>query len=892
MTSKSSQKLTGVTRIVLSAALAAAVPAWAVAPFSFESAPGRLPKTIVPLNYEVSIEPDPSAMTFAGHESVTLEFRAATDRIVLNSLNEMLMDVRFDGAPVETVASNNQQQLTSVTLNEPAAVGPHTLSFTYNGQLESSARGLFVQPYTETDGTRSLYVSTQFEATDARRMFPCWDEPAFRSTFELTVTVPAKWVSVSNMPVAKRVEHGAVATTTFERTPRMPTYLLELTSGDLDHLADQSGATQLGVWAVRGQEKNGAVALATARQVLADFNDYFDYPYPLPKLDSIGLPGGHPGAMENWGAITYNDRALLISDASTLSDRQSVFSVQAHEMAHLWSGDLVTMGWWDDIWLNESFASWMAAKETDLRNPQWNWWESQDERKETAMSADARIASHAIQQHVVNELQARNAFDPSITYAKGEAVLRMLEAYLGADAFRDGIRRYMKAHAYSNATTADLWDALSAEGKPSVRDVAADWTEQPGFPAVLVTTSCDADGNRTATLAQRRFLMRGTDPQASRWHIPLQVRVGADSEPQAVLLTQDGQTVPAGRCDQPLSVNAGAIGYYRSSYDPATLSANTKNFDKLPRADRIAMLDDQWALVEAGAQELPTYLALASALGDRPEERAWAQVVTALSIIEYAERGSPRHDAFAAYARSILKPVADRLGWTPQAGEAPSVQNLRRSLLQHLGEWGDGATLAEARKRFAAFMGDRAPISAEDQETVLSIVARHADSATFNKLHALAKGAKNETETRRFYGALMRVRDPKLAEQASRIALSNEIPPQAYSLRWTLILELARDNPGLAWKTFTQKVDTLTAPFAGREALMLAGACPEAFWKSVPLEQIETWVRAHVPPETELFVARGMETARFRLDEKTQLVKAADLYLASQRAPAAASAAR
>jgi len=404
---------------------------------------------------------------------------------------------------------------------------------------------------------------------------------------------------ISNMPVARRVVHAKTATTTFRRTPKMPTYLVEFTGGDMARITARSDGIELGVWAVRGQEQDGRVALANAQQILADYNDYFGFRYPLPKLDSIAVPGGFSGAMENWGAITYNDQLLLLTASSTIRNRQAVFSVQAHEMAHQWNGDLVTMGWWDDIWLNESFASWRAAKETDLRNPAWNWWEGEDEAKENAMSADARVTSHAIQQHVTDELQVTNAFDPSITYNKGQAVLRMLEAYLGPDVFRDGIRVFMRTHAYSNATSTDLWNAL---GKVSARDVgaiAAGWIEQPGFPLVSVTARCDAAGQRSITLAQQRFLLQGSDPAPSHWSVPLQIRSGAAGTPQALLLTAASQDAPAGRCGEPLSVNAGAIGYYRATYDPETLRQDAAAFGTLPHADRIALLDDEWALVQA-----------------------------------------------------------------------------------------------------------------------------------------------------------------------------------------------------------------------------------------------------------------------------------------------------
>ncbi len=526
----------GFIRIALVAATAlatgltasAAPTGFKEAPYNFDRAPGRLPKTVVPLDYRIAVVPNAAAKTFTGTESIVLRVRRPVTTIVFNSLNERLHDVRLDGTPVAGVDSSDAKQLTTLTLPHSVAAGRHTLTFAYDGKLETAPQGLFVQPYRLPNGSTSTMLSTQFEATDARRMFPCWDEPAFRSTFELSVTIPAAWTTVSNMPVASRTAHGDVATTTFQRTPKMPTYLLELSAGDLAHIDATSGGKHFGVWAVRGQEQNGRYALANAQVILADYDRYFDYTYPLPKLDSIAVPGGFSGAMENWGAITYNEQILLLPPDSTLGRKQAVFSVQAHEMAHQWNGDLVTMGWWDDIWLNESFASWMSAKETAIRNPSWNWWEGQDESKENAMNADARPDSHAIQQHVVDELQAQASFDPAITYDKGQAFLRMLEAYLGDDTFRAGVRRYIKAQAFSNATSADLWNGLSAASGKDVEALAAGWTEQPGFPVVSVSATCDASGNRTIALSQKRFLLEGTDPNDERWNVPLARPVGRE----------------------------------------------------------------------------------------------------------------------------------------------------------------------------------------------------------------------------------------------------------------------------------------------------------------------------------------------------------------------------
>ncbi|HTG07569.1 MAG TPA: M1 family metallopeptidase, partial [Bradyrhizobium sp.] len=290
--------------------------------------------------------PDADALRFTGTESVRLQFRTATATVQFNSLNETLSHVLLDGKPVKSVISSNEQQLTTVTLSKPAA-GVHTLSFSYTGKIETQPQGLFAQKYAKSGGGQAVMLSTQMEATDARRMFPCWDEPAFRATFHLTVTVPKSWATVGNMPIAHRVEHGRSATVSFQRSPKMPSYLVEFTAGDLREVSAQRGGTRFGVWAVAGHEQDGTVALASAQDILADYNDYFAYPYPLPKLDSIAVPGGFSGAMENWGAITYNDQALLVSPSSAMQDRQTVFSIQAHEMAHQWFGDLVTMGWWD-----------------------------------------------------------------------------------------------------------------------------------------------------------------------------------------------------------------------------------------------------------------------------------------------------------------------------------------------------------------------------------------------------------------------------------------------------------------------------------------------------------------------------------------------------------------
>jgi aminopeptidase N len=877
-------KTDGLLAAACGMALLLPLAAHAEQPFDFDKAPGRLPKNVVPVDYDIAVVPDVKTKTFTGKETVSLNFREATDKVQFNTLNLKLTGVTLDGKPVKGVATDNDKQLTTVTLPAKAAAGMHKLRLSYSGVMESRPQGMFAQPYGPSAGNPGgVMVSTQMESTDARRMFPSWDEPAFRATFKLTATVPADWATIANMPIEKRVVNGKLATTTFERSPKMPSYLVEFTAGDLKEISASGTRVKQSVWAVSGREQEGRTALANSQQILDDYDDYFGYPFPLPKLDSIAIPGGFSGAMENWGAITYTDSTLLLSPTSSLSDAQNVYSIQAHEMAHQWNGDLVTMGWWDDLWLNESFASWMSARETDLRNPSWKWWEHEDADKETAMEADARATSHPIQVHVTDELQAANAFDPTITYNKGQAVLRMLEAFLGPDTFRDGVRRYIKARAFSNATTADLWNGLSAASERDVGTLASGWTEQAGFPLIMMTSQCSAAGYRTVTLAQKRFFLRrpqNAAAQAGHWAVPLQVRFGAQGTPHAVLLTQNGMQVATGKCDDPLSLDAGAIGYYRVQYDPATLALNTRAFNTLQDGDRIALLDDQWALVQAQAAPLASYLALAENMGGDLDTRAWEQILGALGTIEYDERGSAGHDAFAAYARSLLKPLAQKLGWDGKAGETPDVQSLRRQVIESLGVWGDTDTIAEARRRFAGFVKDQSTIKPDDQSMVLNVVGCTADAATFEQLHTLARAAKDDAAQRRLYLALATARDPGLAQQVAKIALSPELPPQAIQLRLGMIGTLRQEHPQLGWDTFTGHADMLMSPFGNMAPLFEAEFVPQFFWNSLPPDKMEAWIRAHVPAEMNDFIEKGMESARFQYSQKQELVPAADAYVA------------
>ena len=436
-----------------------------------------LPRNIEPVHYELAIEPNASAATFSGTSRIDIEVREATATLMLNAADLEFTQVSVAGvAGPPAITLDKTQEKATFRFPAPLAVGHHVLTLVYRGKINSSPAGLFYLDYATAAGRkRSLF--TQFENSDARRFMPCWDEPDRKATFTLTVTVPAADLAVSNMPVAtsRNLPQG-LKRVTFAPTPKMSSYLLFFATGDLERVTRTVEGVEVGVVVRRGDLDKTKFALDAAAQLLSYYNDYFGIRYPLPKLDLIAAPGSSSyfSAMENWGAIFLFDSTLLIDNRlATETDRVNVYTGIAHEMAHQWFGDLVTMQWWDDLWLNEGFATWMENKASDHFHPEWDLWLSAAlDYRNIAMRLDSREGTHPVIRPIRDVLQADQAFD-SITYGKGMAVVLMLENYLGEQVFRKGVHDYLKAHAYGNAVTDDLWVALDAASpRPSRRSRA------------------------------------------------------------------------------------------------------------------------------------------------------------------------------------------------------------------------------------------------------------------------------------------------------------------------------------------------------------------------------------------------------------------------------------
>src|SRR2546423_850856 len=528
-------------------------------PYEFSSAPGKLPKQVVPLEYSIRIVPDLTKLTFSGSETVKIKASAPVREIVLNSAELEIAKAAIDGIQLssDTIRLDPNNELLTIALPNELAVGEHSLALEFSGTITQKGRGFYYMPYQEqSTGAKKIALGTQFEPSDARRFFPCWDEPSFRARFQLTAVVPENWLAVSNMPVESEHKIDIGKEVRFQPTPSMSSYLNVFVAGELDLIETKAAGTQIRVIATKGKAEWGRYALESTAQILQYYNDYFGVPYPLPKLDQIAIPGGFGGAMENWGGITYYESALLFDPKkSSAATRQRIYEVIAHETAHQWFGDLVTMAWWDNLWLNEGFASWMGSKCSAHFNPNWEVWLAKNIHrdptrrtgisKELEMEDDARSTTHPIQQPVANEAEANSAFD-DITYRKGQSFLRMLESFLGENVFRDGIRRYIAAHKYSNSTTADLWKALSdASGKP-VAQIATAWTEQPGFPVVIVKRDGD-----NVLLEQQRFTVNCPNAPALEWKIPLTYFGVGENKIESRLMT--------GKIDNLTNVAAGRV---------------------------------------------------------------------------------------------------------------------------------------------------------------------------------------------------------------------------------------------------------------------------------------------------------------------------------------------
>ncbi|MGC1270614.1 MAG: M1 family metallopeptidase [Croceibacterium sp.] len=770
-----------------------------------DSIPSDLPRTARPLNYAIDFTPDAQAMTFTGRESVTLEVFQPTDKLVLHAVELDVTSAKLlatDGSGTSrdlTIAAGADGQTVSFGSSAPIQPGTWRLDLAYKGKINTQAMGLFALDYPDKltgEPRRALF--TQFEAPDARRFAPMLDEPSYKATFDLTATVPTGQMPIGNMPIAAEEDLGnGFKRVKFRTSPKMSSYLLFFGMGDFERLTRPGpGGMELGIVGPKGSGEQSRYALESLPPVLTYLEDYFGVPFPLPKLDNIAGPGQSQffGAMENWGAIFTFERILLEDPAITSAAvRQQIFDTQAHEVAHQWFGNIVTMAWWDDLWLNEGFASWMQTRTTQQVHPEWHPLLSRVGGRESAMGLDSFVTTHPVVQEIRTVAELGAAFD-TIAYQKGEAIISMLEAYAGEDTWRNGIRTYVKRHQYGNTVSDDLWGAVEQAGAKGLTTIAHDFTRQPGVPLVIAESVC-ANGQTTLTLRQSEFSrdrMAEVATKPQRWHVPLLVQSGNAAPIRQVL---DGTaTLQVPGC-APVIVNGGQLGYFRTLYTPQMNGQLAKAMPTLQPIDQLGLSRDAFALAQAGYQDLAPAMDMLAAMPADANQIVAQSAINRWSEMHTLLADDAQKAKLAAMARTRFLPRMRALGFEPRANEPLVDANLRSELISRLGAMGDADVAQQARTRFARLASDPRAMDGPLKTTWLAIAARNATAAEWDLLAKLARESKSAVEQQAYYRQLGSVMDPVLAQRALDLALTGEAGTSSAAI----ISAVATNHPELAF---------------------------------------------------------------------------------------------
>jgi aminopeptidase N len=826
----------------------------------------RLPGGVLPVHYQITLEPIFADNTFHGEETIDVQVLAPTASITLNAAEINFGEVTVtSGGKTQPakVAADPQKEMATLTVAEALAAGPASLHIRFTGALNDKLRGFYL-----STTKRRKYAVTQFEATDARRAFPCFDEPALKATFEITAIVDNGDTAISNGKIVADTP-GPVAgkhTLKFATTPKMSSYLAALAVGDFQCLEGSADGVPIRVCAVPEKKELGKVGLDAAEHILKFYDQYFGIPYPFEKLDLVALPDFAYGAMENTGAMFFQEDALLAEENASVEARLEVAGGISHELAHQWFGDLVTMRWWDDIWLNEGFATWISIK------PLKAWKPETDTDTLVAQAASATIsgdslksarAIHAAKSEAETPAQIAALFDDT-TYGKSAVVLTMLEASVGEERFRQGVNAYLKKHAYGNAAAADFWsDMAEATGTPIDR-IMPSFVTQAGAPMLTVSARCE--GNKTMVqLAQRRFfidpeLLKAASPEL--WQIPVCMKTGGEagnSKPQCQVLSAKEQTVTLEGCAAWLFANAGARGYYRVAYSPELLHSLGAHLQELTPAERILLLGDEMGMVRAQQLPISEYLTLVEGLRGERNRRVLGTVAGPLSFIAdriVSDAGRPRYQAWLG---GLFRPIAQELGWKSAPGESDERRLLRPRVIEILGSKAhDPQVLAKASELARQYLDDPGAVDPDLVPVVLNLAASQGDAALYDQFLQRAKAAKSPAEYDNFMTALTRFPSPALATRTLESTLTPEMKVQ--DLGGIFAGEL--QNPKareLTWQFLQAHYSVLSDKLAGSLGVKGLGWTASFFCDARMRDEEQKFTASHPTPGSEREDAKGVE---------------------------------
>lgn len=847
--------------------------------------PFRLPGDVVPLEYELSFKPDLKTFLFAGDETVKINVLKPAKEIAMNSVSLKLSGAFLEkaGDDRQSVAGENSPVKMDIRLEpktekaffaakETLAPGTYKLHCHFDGNISSDLHGFYRAQYKDDSRQKRWLALTDLEPSDARRVFPCFDEPAFKAVFRVRATIDNSLVALSNSPVQKEEPSGAGGKTIlFEPSPKMSTYLFALVVGDMKSSGEEiSCNVPIKVWTVAGKEKLGAYALHEAAKILDFQTKYFATPYLGKKLDLIAIPEYSHNGMENVGAITFRESTILI-DEKTGSDRHrlGIFGLLAHEMAHQWFGDLVTMKWWDDLWLNEAFATWMAYKITQSLHPEWRFMMQSVANYRNVMFLDSLRSTRAIRANVSSLSDAKEMFD-SITYRKGSAVLRMLEAYVGEKAFQQGITTYLKRHAFGNAEAGDLWTAIGAAAPNiPVSQIMHSFVLQKGYPQVDVKVSPDST---KMFCSQHRKLAIGEDRQdPSLWDVPLMIRRLTETEPdsgsriQRQLFTRQEQQLEPGKGKGPLFVNAGGTGYYSTCYDHKEFVELQSNYERLLPEEKLVFLSDCESLVLPGSVPVEDYLRFVHRLG--VERDPWILNELLKIPVRPFEMMTNAQDqtSYQRWVRSMVLPIKTRLdGWNQKPDDSLPTRELRASVLTLLGTYGqDKKTIEEAFLQFAGYLKDKSSVSPDLVPSVLSAITFNGGPKEYDELLEFLKTANDPSDHERVLSYLPRFHQKDLAARTLAMAMGNDLRG---SEGLGLIMGVAANyfTQEFGWKFIKENWDRIMKKFPEQQLHALASVGSN-FDTPDRERDVIAWHTAHPVPSTRSETARMLESLHMKV---------------------------
>jgi puromycin-sensitive aminopeptidase len=782
----------------------------------------RLPRTALPRHYELELTPDLTASRFEGNEAVTLDVVEPLHELVCNAAELQIHEARLESPSgiisAARVELDEPAQRVTFTFDEQVEAGTgYRLHLGFTGILNDQLHGFYRSTFTAEDGTESSVAVTQFEPADARRAFPCWDEPDLKATFGVTLVIDDRLTALSNASVRSEepVENGRRRVRFFD-TMTMSTYLVAFVVGPFELTTPEGvDGTPLRVAAVPGKHHLTGFAVEAGSHALRFFSEYFGIPYPADKIDHVAIPDFAFGAMENLGCVTYRENALLIDPArASQLELQRVATVIAHETAHMWFGDLVTMKWWNGIWLNEAFATFMELAANEHFRPDWQVWVAFGTSKAAALGTDGLRHTRPVEFPVGRPEEAEAMFDV-LTYQKGAAVLRMLEQYIGAETFRKGISQYLTVHAHANTETGDLWDAIEAVSGEPVRTIMDSWILQGGYPLISVESGEEAT---TINLSQRRFLYDDGDrvggtASEERWAVPINLRASVGGVIQRQRLLVDGATASVS-FDGPvdwLVVNDGAWGYYRVNYSPDLLGRLTA--PGLPALgnplERMALVVDYWAHVVAGTTSLEEWVRVVAALGQEDDPDVWAAVSSAAGLLDLITTETGDGDGLRAFVRRVAGSSWARLGWESQPGESQRLGITRGRLVSLLGLSGeDGDVRREAAARFDRYLADGSALTADLLTPVAHVVAASGGERAWNLILERYRAGSTPQEKMRYLQALTSTSDAVLLARTLDMALSDEVRTQDAPFLVAGVMS-NRAGGALAWEWVERHWDEL-----------------------------------------------------------------------------------